>query len=214
MNIAMLGFGEAARALVAGWRASAAFDGTGAVSGYDIKYDDAAQRPALLEACRGLAVDCAGTLAEALQGRTAVFSLVTADCALEAAENAATVIERDSWYFDGNSCSPGTKKKAAGLIAAAGGRYIDVAIMAPVHPRLHRTPLLLAGSDVAEAHGLLRGLDMNVEVAGSTIGQASSIKMLRSVRHCPYAVTPSGWTEPSAAALHSEFWEPLPAASR
>lgn len=179
LRIAMLGFGEAARAFVSGWRASG--EAPGSVSSYDIKYDDAAQRPELLQACGGLGVECAGSLSEALRGRDAVFSLVTADRALEAAESAAAAIERGCWYFDGNSCSPGSKKKAAGLIDAAGGRYVDVAVMAPVHPKRHRAPLLLAGPSAEEAHELLGGLDMNAAIAGSAVGQASSIKMLRSV---------------------------------
>ncbi len=31
------------------------------------------------------------------------------------------------------------------VIEAAGAAYVDVAIMAPVHPKLHQTPILLAG---------------------------------------------------------------------
>ena len=74
-----------------------------------------------------------------------------------------------------------TKRSSARLIAAAGGRYVDVAIMAPVHPKLNHTPLLLAGEWAVEAADALRALDMRPEVAGDRVGDASSIKMIRSV---------------------------------
>lgn len=177
----MLGFGEAARAFVSGWRASDAIGATAPISTYDIKHEDQSQRAELLDACRSLGVDCAGNLRQALAGRAAVFSLVTADRALEAAQGAAAAIERDCFYLDCNSCSPSTKNAAAELINSAGGRYVDIAVMAPVHPRRHRTPMLISGSDGMHAHALLGELDMSAEVAGDAIGQASAIKMLRSV---------------------------------
>ena len=41
-------------------------------------------------------------------------------------------------------------------VDAAGGRYVDVAVMAPVHPRLHRTPLLISGPHVGGRRGARR----------------------------------------------------------
>ena len=111
----------------------------------------------------------------------AVFSLVTADQAHAAAKRAAQCELADILFFDGNSCSPGTKRRSAEVIVGAGGNYVDCAVMAPVHPKLHRTPLLLSGDRAAEATGLLRDLDMSAEVVSAEVGVASSIKMIRSV---------------------------------
>ncbi|WP_220335017.1 DUF1932 domain-containing protein [Paracoccus thiocyanatus] len=67
------------------------------------------------------------------------------------------------------------------MIEAAGGRYVDMAIMAPVHPRLHRTPILLAGPHAEAALAALTPLEMAPKIAGIRVGEASAIKMLRSV---------------------------------
>ncbi len=117
----------------------------------------------------------------ALQGARLVFCLVTADQAFRATQAAAPHLEPGAFWFDGNSCSPETKRSSAQLIAAAGGRYVDVAIMAAVHPKLNHTPLLLAGEWAVDAAAALRALDMRPEVAGDRVGDASSVKMIRSV---------------------------------
>ncbi|MCX8998118.1 DUF1932 domain-containing protein [Rhizobiaceae bacterium BDR2-2] len=180
MKIAMLGFGEAARAIVAGWRES--LETPPPLSAFDIKHDAGGEaRAGIVRACADLRVRCAPTVADGLAEAGAVFSLVTADRALEAAESAAVAIGPGTLYLDGNSCAPSTKQAAAGLIEAAGGRYVDMAIMAPIHPARHRTPVLLAGEAAGEAQALLAGLDMRPTLAGNRVGQASAIKMLRSV---------------------------------
>lgn len=176
-DIALIGFGEAGRAFARGWGDRTA----GRLAAYDIKCRDAAQRPAMEEAAASLGARCHATPEEALRGAAVVFCLVTADQAPAAAEAAAPHLRRGTLWLDGNSCSPGSKRAAAAAVDGAGGRYVDMAIMAPVHPALHRTAALLSGPHAGEALPVLAGLDMNVRIAGPKVGDASSIKMLRSV---------------------------------
>lgn len=81
-----------------------------------------------------------------------------------------------------NSVAPDTKRAAARAIEEAGGRYVDVAVLAPVEPARLAVPLLLSGKDAEEARAKLeaRGFT-NVRIVGSEIGRASAIKMIRSV---------------------------------
>ncbi|MGO6673654.1 DUF1932 domain-containing protein [Rhizobium leguminosarum] len=178
--IATIGFGEAAQAFVSGWRTENGAS-PGKISTFDIKVEDPSQRGDLLQACSDLGVDCAETPAQALTGAGTVFSLVTADRALEAATRVAEFLGRDALYLDCNSCSPATKAAAARLVEAAGAVYVDVAVMSPVHPARHRSPLLVSGSSAERAQDVLLGLGMQARTVGDEIGQASSIKMLRSV---------------------------------
>jgi 3-hydroxyisobutyrate dehydrogenase-like beta-hydroxyacid dehydrogenase len=81
-----------------------------------------------------------------------------------------------------NSVAPQTKRAAAAIIEAAGGRYVDVAVMAPVQPGRLSTPLLLSGPWAEEAMARLASFGFsNMRVVGNAVGRASSIKMLRSV---------------------------------
>lgn len=176
-GLAIIGFGEAAEAFVSGWRER----NDGAISCYDLKVGKPGEQEDLLQRADRLGVRSCGTQAEALAGARAVFSLVTADQALVAAQDCAAHITAGTLWFDCNSCSPGTKRQASEVIEAAGGIYIDVAVMAPVHPKLHRTPLLVSGPRTLEAMALLVALDMQPRHAGDAVGQASAIKMFRSV---------------------------------
>lgn len=122
------------------------------------------------------------SLAAALSGSAGVLSLVTADQAPVAASHAAQHIAPGTLYLDMNSVAPDTKRAAAQAIAAAGARYVDVAIMAPVNPARLAVPLLVSGPDAAPAAAWLASLGFsNVRVVGDAIGRASTIKMLRSV---------------------------------
>jgi 3-hydroxyisobutyrate dehydrogenase-like beta-hydroxyacid dehydrogenase len=179
VNPTFIGFGEAAMAFVSGWGVTA----EAGIRAYDIKTDDPS--PEVREAKRQdydrFGVAGCDTAAEALDGAAVVFSTVTADQALAAAREAAPYLEAGTLYLDCNSCAPGTKSRAAEAISEAGARYVDVAVMAPVTPALHRTPLLLAGPHAGAAADILAGLDMRASVAGDAVGIASTIKMIRSI---------------------------------
>jgi 3-hydroxyisobutyrate dehydrogenase-like beta-hydroxyacid dehydrogenase len=124
------------------------------------------------------------TLAEALDGARAVLSVVTADQALTVAKQAADLVAPGTYFFDMNSVAPDTKRAAAAVIDARGGRYIDVAVMSPVNPARLATPLLVSGPDGEDGAALLRQLGFtNVRVVGQEVGRASTIKMLRSVMY-------------------------------
>ena len=168
-RLAFIGFGEAARAFAG----SVARTGLRDLAAFDVK-------PGLDAALRDNCVQ-GGDRAAVLRSAGLVWCLVTADQADTAADQCAAHLETGALWFDGNSCAPGTKAHAAALIDGAGGRYVDVAIMAPVQPLRARVPVLLAGPHADAAARALTDLGMNPTVVGDRVGQASTIKMLRSV---------------------------------
>ncbi|MDK9695331.1 MAG: DUF1932 domain-containing protein [Siculibacillus sp.] len=179
-RIAFIGFGEAARAFLAGWRTEATF--AAEVVAYDIKTDGPdAIRSAKLADYANDGVSAAATPAEAAAGADVVVSVVTADQAHAAALSVVEDLAENAFFLDCNSCAPQMKVKSAEKIAAAGGRYVDVAVLAPVHPRLHRTPLLISGTHAEAAAPVLATLGMSAEIRPGPVGAASSIKMVRSI---------------------------------
>lgn len=173
-EVGLIGFGEAGQAFARGWRGEQA---ALRIHAFDVKTRgvDAAEKRADYGR---IGVDgCDGP--EGLRG--VLFSLVTADQAEAAARAQAACIAPGALYFDGNSCAPDTKRRAAELIEAAGGRYVDMAIMAPVGGRDHRVPVLLSGPHAGAAQALCDQLGMRARMAGDVVGQASTVKMLRSV---------------------------------
>lgn len=176
-QIAFVGFGEAAEAFAKGWGK----DVTTGLRAFDEKIDDPQARSLPLSRSKATGVTLSADRVTALEGAGSVFCLVTADRAVLAAEEAAPYLTANALWLDGNSCSPGAKRRSAAIIEAAGGRYVDVAIMAPVYPKMHRTPLLIAGPHASDALAVLSALGMEAQVSGDTVGEASAIKMVRSV---------------------------------
>ncbi|MBN9671508.1 NAD(P)-dependent oxidoreductase [Roseibium aggregatum] len=175
-KITFIGFGEAASAIVSGWGPS-----RHEVFTYDIKLDDPSTRGEIVDRCSKFGVWPCDTPQEALQDADLVLSTVTADQATEAARAASPFLKAGQVWLDLNSCAPSSKVKSAGLIEAAGGQYVDVAVMAPVYPKLNRVPLLVAGPHADEIAPRLAGLPMSPRVVPGDIGAASSIKMIRSI---------------------------------
>ncbi len=173
-DVRLIGFGEAATAFAAGagWAATA----------FDRKTGDPATAAAKRAEYRRAGVAGAETLAAALAGGALVLSLVTAGQALGAARAAAGCIAPGALYLDGNSVAPDTKRAAAAAITAAGARYVDLAIMAPVHPARRAVPLLLSGPDAPAGAAALAALGFaGAAVLPGPVGAASSVKMIRSV---------------------------------
>lgn len=173
-NIAFTGFGEAAGAYASGLREVA--DRT---SAYDIKLDHPTDSAACLH--RMAALNVAACNLAGLRDVGLIPCLVTADQAVVAAQAAAPHLAAGELWCDSKSRAPDTKRQAAQVIAAAGARNVDLAIMAPVHPRLHHTPMLASGPEAATAVAALAAFEMQARVVGDVIGQAAAIKMLRSV---------------------------------
>lgn len=167
--IALIGYGEAAStfARAAGWGAAA--------RGWDLLADRRAEM-----ARQGVSACESGQ--EALAGVQLVLSLVTADQALAAAQDYAPHLAPGALWCDMNSVAPETKRAAAQAVEAAGGRYVDVAVLAPVDPGRLAVPLLIAGAAAGDAAKALRAAGFTaVRVVGDAVGRASAIKMIRSV---------------------------------
>jgi 3-hydroxyisobutyrate dehydrogenase-like beta-hydroxyacid dehydrogenase len=178
-HISIIGFGEAAQAFVNGWRGQ---DTTLAVQAFDVKTLGCAEvAQGKVQDYRRCHVKGVASLGDLMETADIAFSLVTADQALRVAKDAAEHITPGAFFFDGNSCAPDTKRQNAELIEAKGGHYIDMAIMAPVHPRLHKTPILISGAEAERALDILTGLGMEARIEAGPVGRASSIKMIRSI---------------------------------
>ena len=121
-------------------------------------------------------------MAEAVRSRGIVVSAVTAGECQAAAAEAAQALTPGSYYFDLNSVSPRTKLEAAHTVEAAGGRYVEGAVMSPIAPQRIASPIWLGGPHAADflAHAQSLGFT-GARVYSGSIGGASAAKMCRSV---------------------------------
>ena len=115
--------------------------------------------------------------------------------------------------LDINSVSPGRKQETAKLLGDA-ARYVDVAVLAPIHPARHKTPMLIAGADAEAIAPTLAALGMRASIAGAEIGAAAAIKMVRSVMikgiealtlECFLAAARAGVIDEVAASMKNNY---------
>jgi 3-hydroxyisobutyrate dehydrogenase-like beta-hydroxyacid dehydrogenase len=175
-RIGLIGLGEVGRVLASdlhrsGGVALCAWDRLFAVEGSEPR------RAASL----GL-VKAASSMAEAVSGSSIVISAVTAAECRAAAAEAAPALTGGALYLDLNSVSPRTRTEAARTIEAAGGRYVEAAVMSPIAPKGIASPMWLGGPHAGAFLPLAQSLGFaGAKVYSGAIGDASAAKMCRSV---------------------------------
>ncbi|MGA2568812.1 MAG: NAD(P)-binding domain-containing protein, partial [Pseudolabrys sp.] len=174
-RVSFIGFGEAGQAIASGLRES----GIERIAAWDILFPESAGAK-LKAAGAGMGVRLATSAADAVRETDMIISAVTAASSLEAARSVEPHLSGAPYYLDINSVSPGRKQETARLLGKR-ARYVDVAVIAPIHPARHKTPLLIAGPHAEAVSPLLSELEMKLTVVGVETGHAAAIKMIRSV---------------------------------
>jgi 3-hydroxyisobutyrate dehydrogenase-like beta-hydroxyacid dehydrogenase len=207
-RIAFIGFGEAGLAIAAGLNDADAAQ----MAAWDILFPDVAGKK-LQQAADAAGVRCAVSAEDAVQEAQIVISAVTAASSLDAARSVQAHLRGQPFFLDINSVSPGRKQDSGKALGAA-ARYIDVAVLAPIYPARHQTPLLLAGPASAAVAPILAGLGMRASIAGTEIGAAAAIKMVRSVMikgiealtlECFLAAARAGVIEEVATSMRNSY---------
>jgi 3-hydroxyisobutyrate dehydrogenase-like beta-hydroxyacid dehydrogenase len=182
MRVAVLGLGEA------GSRLAADLVGEGVeVAGYD---------PAR-------ASESTADVESAVTESDIVLSVNSAAVAVDVAGVASPALRSDAVYADLNTGSPGLKQELAELVGPA--RFVDVALLGPVPARGLRTPTLASGGGAAGFAEALGPLGMPVDVVSTVAGDASKLKLLRSVFMKGLAAAAIESHAAAVAAGHSDW---------
>jgi 3-hydroxyisobutyrate dehydrogenase-like beta-hydroxyacid dehydrogenase len=206
--LCFIGFGEAGHAIAAGLRD----EGVTRIAAWDILFPEA-KGEKLKRAADAIGVRCAGSAADAIGDADIIVSAVTAAASVEAAQSVAPHLAGLPYFLDINSASPARKQDTAKLLGNA-ARYVDVAVVAPIYPARHQTPLLLAGPHAEMIAPALAALSMRASVAGANVGAAAAIKMIRSVimkgmealtLECFLAAARAGVVDEVAASLRNNY---------
>jgi 3-hydroxyisobutyrate dehydrogenase-like beta-hydroxyacid dehydrogenase len=174
-RVSVIGFGEAGQAIASGLRES----GIERIAAWDILFPKP-DGERLRAQAQTIGVRCAASAGDAVAETDMIISAVTAASSMEAARSVAAHLAGRPYYLDINSVSPGRKQETEKLLGER-ARYVDVAVIAAIHPARHRTPMLLAGPHAAAISPLLAELTMRTSVVGAKTGAAAAIKMIRSV---------------------------------
>jgi len=143
-----------------------------------------------------------------------IFSTVTCARAREAAEQTAPYLKPHHLYVDLNSVSPALKQEIEHVISGAGAGFVEAAVMSPVPPNGHRSPMLLGGKAAAAFAELMTPFEMRLQVISERVGTAAATKMFRSIivkglealmLECVLAAAPYGADERVFSSLSESF---------
>jgi 3-hydroxyisobutyrate dehydrogenase-like beta-hydroxyacid dehydrogenase len=177
-RIGFLGYGEVGQRFAADLRAGGA---QRELAVFDLLLHQAAAGEGMRRHAAAHDVEPMADAAALADAATLIFSAVTADQTLPAARSLAARSLRHAVFVDLNSAAPATKIECAALVAAAGGRYVEAAVMTSVPPHGIRVPMLLGGAHANDVEKLLRELGFVAQTVSADLGVASAIKLCRSV---------------------------------
>jgi 3-hydroxyisobutyrate dehydrogenase-like beta-hydroxyacid dehydrogenase len=177
-NIGLVGYGEVGKIFGAGLKGQ---DSVDSVRAWDLKFTDAGTADAERAHAEGARIVAESSMQALCAHSSLVISAVTASNTLAVAQEAARFIRPGTIFLDLNSASPGTKKKAAAAIDAAGAHYVEAGVMTSVPPYGIKVPMLLGGAQAAALAQALNGWGMDAKTVSDELGVASAIKMCRSV---------------------------------
>ena len=175
-RIGLVGYGEVGRIFAEDLRAQGL-----AVHAHDRQFDEPSNAAALRDHATTHGVRLESSHAELARHADLVISAVTASQAVSVAQACASGLQPGAFFLDINSASPGAKRDAAALVNAAGGRYVEGAVMTSVPPYRLKVPLLLGGPDATALLPALGQLGFVACVTSDALGVASATKLCRSV---------------------------------
>lgn len=176
MRVCLLGFGEVGQTLAEDFQA---VDGVELIA-FDVLFGNLNSGPSRAAASKGVRV--AINANDAVAQADVVVSAVTAAQDLAAARSVTSGLKPSTFYLDVNSVSPGVKQQAAEIVDAAGGRYVEAAIMSPIAPKRVASPMLFGGAHAQAFLPIARRLGFaGAQVFAEQVGRASAAKMCRSV---------------------------------
>jgi 3-hydroxyisobutyrate dehydrogenase-like beta-hydroxyacid dehydrogenase len=118
--------------------------------------------------------------------------------------------------------SPALKQQIEQVILSSGAGFVEAAVMSPILPLMHRSPMLLGGKAAPAFAELMTPFGMRLDVVSEKVGTAAATKMFRSIivkgmealmLECVLAAAPYGADERVFSSLSESFpgmdWQKL-----
>jgi 3-hydroxyisobutyrate dehydrogenase-like beta-hydroxyacid dehydrogenase len=177
MTLGFIGFGGAAYGITKGLKQ----DGFGDVCFFDPLWDSVPGGDVIKKHATETGAIRKESIELLIQESEVIISCVTGSIALRVAEQALSFLKPDQLFVDVNTASPKIMESVGGLIESGGAAFADVAMLGGIPTFLHRVPCLASGSGAERFKKLMTPFGMDITCIGEIPGQASAIKMFRSV---------------------------------
>lgn len=177
ITLGFIGFGEAASGISKGLKNS----GFENICFYDSFYNKEPMGKLIMKRADDVKAILCESEEELANKAKVIMSSVVARVAVDVAKSISPFLTKEHIYIDANAASPMVKEEVADIIKETGAKFVDAALMGPIPTFLNKVPTLASGNGANEFKELMSPYDMNIECIGDKPGQASAIKMFRSI---------------------------------
>lgn len=175
-RLALLGFGEAAARFAKDFSQAGFTD----IVAYSRSGAKAQPGDRAYERAQAAGVTLTRTVAMLAKKSDIIIALTPGKAALAALKKIHKHLRPDHLYVDASSNSATAMEKAAALVGDS-ARFVDASIMGPVDLMGLKVPFVASGPHAAEFRDRMTPHGMVINVVGSNPGDASAMKLIRSV---------------------------------
>ncbi|GBF12237.1 NAD(P)-dependent oxidoreductase [Tepidibacillus sp. HK-1] len=177
LNIGFIGFGEVAYQFMKGIAPQL----KGKIAAYDVAMDNPMFSSKIKERANEVNIELLGSPANVASQCDVIFGAVPAAFTLDAASQIVPHLTTNHTYLDVSAAHPEVKKKIAEMVLSKGATFCDIAITGPVKLLGHKVPMMASGHIPPKVYTALTQLGMQIEVISDKAGEASAIKLCRSI---------------------------------
>jgi len=178
MKLGFIGFGEAAYEMSSGLKQQV---GLIDIIAYDPMWDHPTFGALVQGRAAQTEVELVSGSEEVLKNVDLVIVAVPADRAYEVSNSLKPFLKIGSVYIDVSASTPDVKKQISANIKEKNVSFVDAAMMGPLPVYKHKVPILASGDGTDAFIDLMSPFGMDITKVSDIPGEASSVKLVRSI---------------------------------
>lgn len=177
IKIGFIGFGEAAYNISYGLRS----EGVESIIAYDVMAESHPMCELIQNRAKEAGVILLQHAEDVAKEVEIIVVSVPSSYTLDACRSIAKFLRPGQIYADVGASTPETKKQEWELIKDTGVLFSDSAMLGSLPLSKHKVPIVASGNGADAFRDLLTPFGMDIEVVGKNPGEASAIKLVRSI---------------------------------
>lgn len=177
MKLGFIGFGEAAFELSVGLKQ----EGLEIIFAHDVMLDHPTFGPQIKGRAIQAQIELLASPEEVLDQVDVVMVAVPADKAYEVSELLKPHLKKGCIYVDVSASTPAVKQKINNTIQEKNAFFVDAAMLGPLPVYKHKVPISASGNGVDQLISLMTSYGMNITKVSENPGDASAVKLIRSI---------------------------------
>lgn len=177
MKIGFVGFGEAAYYISIGLKEQ----GVSGIIGFDVMYKDAERGKLIKKRAAEAGVQLLDSLRQVAENSDVLFVAVPSSNTHDVCIKVSKYLRAGMIYADVTASTPELKQKIWQVIKNKGVLFSDFAMMGPLPLNRHKVPVFASGNGTQALIDLMSPFGMIIKKVGEEPGEASAIKLIRSI---------------------------------